>query len=417
MTRSTTMTAGRSRGSSAIDTARPPIERDLRLDFFRGLALLFIFIDHVPGNSLSYWTLHAWGVADAAEVFVLIAGISAVMAYAARIEHHGLLSGSRPVLARTRDIYAAHLLLVAICAGGLAIAARYFENPLYFEHVNLTPLAYDPLAAIWRATTLLYQPGYINILPLYIVLLAVFPLIVWAASRRPMATLAVSIAIWIGAKHGLNLPSWPETIGWFFNPFAWQLLFTVGVVAGVMYRRGGSLPRSPWLIALAAGYTLLCLVAAAPWVNIPHLGLPRLIPLDMLPIISKSSLSAWRLANILAIAYLAAVVVPAGARWLRSRAAMLVVDCGRNSLDIFCLGTVLSFAGFVVLLEGGRTWPYQLAVNAIGMGVMLCTAAWLTRRKALRKQTARVQASTPLAGPIEPVVQSVSAAPSDTDRR
>lgn len=368
-------------------------ERDLRIDFFRGLALLFIFIDHVPGNSLSYWTLHSYAVADAAEVFVLLAGYSAVLAYGTGLGS-GFVSGSKRVLARVRDIFAAHLLLVAVCAGGLAIAARYFENPLYFEHVNLTPLSYDPIAAIWQAVTLYYQPGYLNILPLYIVLLAWFPFIWWLARRSLVAALAASVALWLAARFGLNMPSWPETIGWFFNPFAWQLLFTLGVVAALATHRRITLPRSPWLVGLAAGYALLACIAAAPWVHIPELGLPRLIPLDLIPTISKTNLSAWRLANILALAYLAAVFVPIGAKWLRSRFATWIVNCGRNSLDIYCLGTILSSTGFVVLLEGGRTWPWQLAVNAVGVGVMLCIGSWLTRRKAHRK-LARAQASQP----------------------
>jgi hypothetical protein len=47
-------------------------ERDLRLDLFRGLSLLFIFIDHIPNNVLSYVTLHSVAFSDAAEVFIFI---------------------------------------------------------------------------------------------------------------------------------------------------------------------------------------------------------------------------------------------------------------------------------------------------------------------------------------------------------
>jgi hypothetical protein len=45
-------------------------ERDFRLDFCRGVALIVIFIDHVPGNPLSSWTLRNFSFCDAAEVFV-----------------------------------------------------------------------------------------------------------------------------------------------------------------------------------------------------------------------------------------------------------------------------------------------------------------------------------------------------------
>ena len=359
--------------------------RDLRLDFFRGLALLFIFIDHVPGNSLSYWTLHAFGVADAAEVFVLIAGYAAFSAYAATYEREGFLGGTRRVMSRVRDVYAAHLLLLVTCTAGLALAARWFENPLYFEHVNLTPMSYDPWTAIWRAVGMFYQPGYLDILPLYVVLLAWFPVLFWLLQKSPAGALGLSVLLWIGARFGLNLPSWPETIGWFFNPFAWQLLFAIGALAALRYRQGGSLPRSKLLAVAAAVYVAFVFIVAAPWIHIPGLELPRLVPIDWIPTISKTNLSAWRLGQILALAYLVALFVPASASWLTSGWAKLVTNCGKNSLDIFCLGTVLSLIGFMVMLEGGRSWPYQVLANGAGIGSMVGVAWFLTRRKSAQR--------------------------------
>lgn len=370
---------------TSLPVQAPRGQRDLRLDFFRGLALLFIFMDHVPGNSLSYWTLHAFGVSDAAEVFVIIAGYAAYSAYSSRLARDGLIAGARPVLVRARDVFAAHLILLALCASGLAVAARYFENPLYFEYINLTPFSFDPVNAIWRAVVLYYQPGYLNILPLYVVLLAWFPMIWWLLQRNMAVALGLSVGLWVAARLGLNLPSWPETIGWFFNPFAWQLLFTIGAAAAHYAKNGGSLPRSAWLALPAAGYVVFNFILAAPWIHVPVLELPRLIPLEWIPTISKTNLSVWRLAHILALSYLAAILVPHAATWLRSRPALLVVNCGKNGLDIFCLATILSFTGFVVLLEGEQSWPYQIAVNAVGLGVMLCSATLLTWRKTQRK--------------------------------
>lgn len=372
---------------SAAPVATASDKRDLRLDFFRGLALIFIFIDHVPGNSLSHLTMHAFGLSDAAEAFVLIAGFAAMMAYGSHFEREGLIAGARRIGRRVRELYAAQILLMAVCAGVLALAARWFENPLYFEHVNLTPFAYDPWGAIWRGMLLYYQLGYINILPLYIVLLAAFPALWWLLKHQPAVALTLSVTMWLGAGFlNLNLPSWPEVYGWYFNPFAWQLLFTVGAYAAFQARRGATLYRSPWLIGAAAAYVVFGAIVAAPWLAIPGWHPPRLIPLEWLGTVSKSSLSAWRLTHILAVAYLIAVCVPRNSRWLYSRVSGWVIHCGRNGLDIFCLGTLLSFLGFVVMLEAGRTWQYQVLVNGIGVGVMICTALWLSRRKALRSK-------------------------------
>lgn len=364
--------------------------RDLRLDFFRGVALIFIFIDHVPGNALAHVTMRALGLSDAAEVFVLIAGYAAFLAYSGPIEREGLKAGLLRIGRRIRDLYAAHLLLIAISACMLALAARFFENPLYFEDVNLTPLGHDPLGAIWRLAVLVYQPGYLNILPLYMVLLAWLPAVLWLLKRNHWLALGISAAIWFTAgRLQLNIPSWPEVYGWYFNPFAWQFLFTIGAFAAFHSRRGVTLPVIWPLVAAALVLIGIGFVVAAPWINIPLLHLPRLVAFDALGHVSKTDLSLWRIGHVLAVAYLTALLVPASAEWLRSRAATWVVNCGRNGLDIFCLGTVLSFAGYIVMLEAGRTWEFQLAVNILGIGGMLCTATWLTQRKAKRAGLAK----------------------------
>lgn len=397
-------TAGAARPAAAHPASTG---RDLRLDFFRGLALIFIFIDHVPGNALGHVTLRAFGLSDAAEAFVLIAGFAAMMAYSGPLEREGIWAGVCRVGRRIRELYAAQILLTAFCAGLLALAARAFQNPLYFEHVNLTPFSYDPLTAIWRALLLTYQLGYINILPLYIVLLAAFPALWWLLQRAPLATLALSAALWFAAGTWFwNLPSWPEIYGWYFNPFAWQILFVVGAYAALRLRQGATLPRQPWLIGLAAAYVVFGFLVAAPWVAIPQLHSYRLIPLEWLGTISKSSLSAWRWVHMLAVAYLVAVLVPRDVTWLKSKVAQWIIHCGRNGLDIFCLGTILSFVGFIVMLEVGRDWYVQALVNVLGMGMMVWTALWLSRRKARRAARPAVATASVDAKPIE-VAQTV----------
>src|SRR5580704_19475007 len=71
--------------------ASVPIERDLRLDFFRGLSLFFIFIDHIPNNVLSYGTLHTIAFSDAAEVFIFISGYTAALVYGQLLVRRGAL--------------------------------------------------------------------------------------------------------------------------------------------------------------------------------------------------------------------------------------------------------------------------------------------------------------------------------------
>ena len=57
---------------AGMKTVAVPGVRDLRLDLFRGLALWFIFIDHVPDNIVSWLTVRNYGFSDATEIFVYI---------------------------------------------------------------------------------------------------------------------------------------------------------------------------------------------------------------------------------------------------------------------------------------------------------------------------------------------------------
>jgi hypothetical protein len=376
-------------------TLRPT--RDLRIDFFRGLALICIFVDHVPGNKLAQITLRNFGLSDASELFVLLAGFSAALAYGGTFQRDGWKTGLGRIGKRIAELYAAHLLLLAVCVGGLAMVARALENPVYFEHVNLTPFSYDPFGAIWQALVLQHQPAYLNILPLYMILLAWFCVLIGLARVHTAVALAASAGIWAIANcNGLNLPSYPDSFGWYFNPFAWQLLFSLGALAGFAYRRSLPLPRSRWLSVAAIAYLLFAFVLMAPWTQIPGLEDHMLLPHDLLGPISKQNLSPWRLANILALAYVSAILIPASASWLRRPCVGWVINLGRNPLDVFCLGVVLSLVGFVVLVEVDRGIVAQTAVNLGGLVTMGLTAWWAGRRR--QRQRAAASAEAVVAG-------------------
>ncbi|HZA01936.1 MAG TPA: OpgC domain-containing protein [Hyphomicrobiaceae bacterium] len=368
----------------AEHSATPP--RDLRIDFFRGLALICIFIDHVPGNKLAHITLRNFGLCDASELFVLLAGFSAALAYGRAFRRDTWKAGLARVGRRIAGLYAAHLLLLAVCVGGLAVIARALENPVYFEHVNLTPFDFDPFAAIWRALVLQHQPAYLDILPLYMLLLAWFCVLIALARVHAVLAVTVSAALWAVAHFkGLNLPSYPDPFGWYFNPMAWQFLFSLGVLAGLAHRTGTQVPRSPWLCGAAIAYLLFAFLVAGPWTQIPGWQDQELLPRDLLGPISKQNLSTWRLANILALAYLSASVIPASASWMRNPFLGWVTNLGRNALEVFCAGTILSLVGFIVLVEVDRGWVTQLAVNFGGLLAMGLTAWWAGKRRRRRR--------------------------------
>src|SRR5690606_38999018 len=88
-----------------------PSRRDLRLDFFRGLALWFIFIDHVPSSAIGRLTFRNFGFSDATEIFVFISGYTAAIVYGRLLARDGFLPMTFEVLKRCWRLYAAHILL------------------------------------------------------------------------------------------------------------------------------------------------------------------------------------------------------------------------------------------------------------------------------------------------------------------
>jgi hypothetical protein len=355
--------------------------RDLRIDFFRGLALIFIFIDHIPGNDLARFTLRNFGFADAAEVFVLLAGFSAVLAYGRTFENQGFLAGTGRVLDRVRDIYVWHLMLIVVCGVGLTLATMLFANPVFVKNIGVHVFADQPLRSTVLAASLVNQPNMLNILPLYIVLLlAWLPFVLWLLPRRPWFALALSVAVWgIANFFEINMPSQQNPKGWVFNPFAWQLLVTVGALTAHFSKRG-PLPVSRALIAVAVGYLVFAFLMAAPWTQIPALEHARLFPRDMLGGMNKTYLSPWRLAHVVALGYLALTLLAPQSPWLSGAWARGIARCGRHSLEIFCLGTVLSFSGWIILTQGGTSYALQALVNLMGITLLWGTAWALAQR-------------------------------------
>ncbi len=352
-------------------------QRDLRIDFFRGLALLFIFVDHVPDNALASFTLRNFGFADAAEVFVLLAGFSAFLAYGRTFESEGFKAGFSRVVDRVRDIYLWHLALLVICGIGLTFAAVYFGNFAYAKNIGVHVFSEDPARSTVLAALLVNQPNSLNILPLYIVLLLFWlPFVLWLLPRNPWQALVLSLGLWAAANLlSANLPSMQHPKGWVFNPFAWQLLITVGAMTAYFYRKG-EVPYSRGLVWTAVAYLTFAFLYVAPWTQIPGLEQARLFAPDMLGNMDKTYLSMWRLANVMALGYLTLILLSPQSTWLTRPLARGIAQCGRHSLEIFCLGTVLSFVGWIILVEAGYGLALQILVNLFGIGILL-GMAWL----------------------------------------
>lgn len=384
-------------GKGPRDAASP--SRDLRIDVIRGLILLIIFVNHMPGNIISSAMPHNFGFSDAADIFVLLAGISAAFAYGRLIDQRGLLVGSLKVGARIWTLYIAHLALFVLVCGIIATAIVRTQNSLYMEAINVQPFFSDTPAAIVNALVLTYQPYYLDILPLYIVLLALFPLIYVAARTSPLPTLLLSLVVWQGAAHlGLNLPNHPGEAGWFFNPFAWQVIFVFGVVLGRLALVGARLPKLPALDLLA-----IAVVVFAAAVKLSSSNLLAGVPLlgewiDGLQIgIDKTNLAAARVMHLLALVWLVLRYLSPEAALLRSRIGRGLAVIGRHSLEVFCAGIVLAIAGQIILAETSFVLWVQLLVNLTGITILAGLGMFLSWYKTLTARAAGATREQPAA--------------------
>ena len=172
-------------------------ERDLRLDLFRGIALWLIFLDHIPSNAVSWITIRNYGFTDATEIFVFISGYTAAFVYGRAMRQHGFVIASARVLKRAWQIYVAHVFLFAIYLAEIAYVAHSFDNPLYTEEMGVLDFLKNPDVTILQALLLKFKPVNMDVLPLYIVLLAWFPPMLWLLLRAPSIALIASAVLYV----------------------------------------------------------------------------------------------------------------------------------------------------------------------------------------------------------------------------
>jgi hypothetical protein len=368
-------------GIMSIASDPSATERDLRLDFFRGLALFCIFIDHLPNNIVAQFTLQSMMFSDAAEVFILISGYTAGMVYSRAMERQGFLIAGVRIYHRVWQLYVAHVFLFMIFMATVAYAVGVLNSSLYAEEFGAANFLNEPGLAVFKALTLQFQPVFMDILPLYIVVLAVLPLMLAGFRFWPRVVLFASFTLWLVVQLDKRVaPSaypGPDRV-WFFNPFAWQALFFVGAWLGWRTTRGGVFwLRHGWLFRLAAVLALAGFLIRFNW-TLHGFYDPMPVPVSaelLWPLLSKGDLGLLRFANVIALALVVERLIHPRARFLASRMACPFVICGRNSLHIFCLGILLSVLGRLVLDEFFGGILMQLTISAVGIAIMIGVAA------------------------------------------
>jgi len=346
--------------------------RDLRIDACRGIALWFIFLDHVPNNIGSWLTLRNYGFSDAAEVFMFVSGVTCALAYGKALRFEGWTGVVRRTLRRSWDIYVAFLLLTLGC-----VILVHLAGGRLADESNTRILLDHPGEKLAQAAVLLYRPVNTDVLPIFVLLHLSFAPLLWLLLRVPNVTLGASLTLYaLVHVFGWTIPG--PNGHWAFNPLAWQLLVVLGAWWMIEDRSVRPWVTSRTARALAVLYLLFSLVIVLS----PHIKpLDALIPQALSQLIyplDKSNLDPLRLLHFLAIAVLAAWLVPRDWSWLKTPVMCGAICCGQNSLPIYCVGVLLAFASHMALLGISDGLAMQIVLSLGGIGAILATATLLS---------------------------------------
>lgn len=353
------------------------------IDFWRGAVLIAILIDHIPGSPLESLTPRNYGLSDSAEAFVFISGVSVGMVYGPRARSRGFAAVASTCFKRAAKLYGVHL---ALTIGALIIFGLAFWLSGAADLIEAHGRAYvfgAPAAGLTGVAVLSHQLGYFNILPLYIVLMLWAPLALALAMRDARLALALSVGVYVASRAlGLHLPSWPEPGQWFFNPFAWQLVFTLGLVAAIVWRNAPPRPDPGLVTASVALLAAAALIATSAGGTAPGLRDAFFSRLD----VAKQDLGLARLVHFAALAYLVSVA-PQLKRIVASGPGQAVQALGRNSLAVFASGCVISALAQASLgamrphSSAGIEQASALAYTVTGIAALFAIARWIECRK------------------------------------
>lgn len=353
--------------------AAPKPPRDQRLDFFRGLGMLIIFLAHAPGNPWNDWIPARFGFSSATELFVFCSGLASAFAFGGIFVKRGWFLGTARIAYRMWQVYWAHVcLFVALAALAVVVQRLGWGNAYYEEHID--PIAKDPATAILGLITLRWLPGYLDILPMYLVILGLIP--VMMALRRvhsalPFAlSLGLYLAVWL---LGINLTGNPwNGFGWFFNPFGWQLVFFAGFAIGMKWLIPPQYGQKPLLIL--CGAFVLAVIPISFWAF--QNAFPALARLHDLLLFGneKTDMHILRLVHFLAVAYLVLSLVAALKPRLDAGIGRHIVKVGQQSLASFLLSLVFArLAGVALDMYERAPLPTAL-INLAGLLLIVAGA-------------------------------------------
>jgi hypothetical protein len=370
----------------SIAIALPPSKRDLRLDLFRGLANWAMFLGHIPSTVLAWLTFRNYGFSDGADLFVFIAGYTSAIVYTRKMSERGFIFGATRLFRRVWQIYVAHIFLFVCYLATVHFLSHRFNIPAFIDRFNVAPLTDAPVETLIQGLLLRYKPVNLDVLPLYVVLMGTFAPVLWLMLRYRNWIMLGSVLLWVAARQfGWNLSSYPSGV-WYFNPFAWQLLFVLGAWLAL----GGAdslhfLIRSRLVFHLGMMYLLFAAVMTLAGL-LPELQ--AIIPRALFEAFNpndKTNLAPYRFLHLAILIIVVARLIPVDAPVLQAAIWRPLIKCGQQSLEVFCVGIYLAFIAYFILKTTSGGILAELLVGAAGVSIMTAVAYYRSWSKRVEK--------------------------------
>ena len=340
-----------------IEHTLPASKRDLRLDLFRGLANWAMFLGHIPTGLLAWLSFRNYGFSDGADLFVFISGYTSAAVFARKMTERGFVVAATRLVRRAWQIYVAHILLFVFYLASIHLLSRSLGLPNFIDLYNAAPLAAAPAEALTQGLMLKYKPVNLDVLPIYVVFMSLFPPVLWLMLRQRNWVMLASVLLYFSARRfGWNFPSYPSGV-WYFNPLAWQLLFVLGAWLAL----GGAntldfLVRSRLVLIVGVIYLLFALVMTLA-AQLPELQ--SMVPRPLFEAFNpndKTNLALYRVLHPGILVVIAAHFILIDAPGLKAAIWRPLVKCGQHSLEVFCVGIYLSLIGY--FFASDRRWNF-----------------------------------------------------------
>jgi hypothetical protein len=396
-------------GARRLSYTGPP-SRDARIDLLRGLAIVFVVVNHLGlASYLQIGTQEFLGVVSGAELFVLLSGVVLGLVYRPKLVSGGIGEVVIRTAGRSWKLYRTALVVILLVfflsllpflngqsvttftdqgtgAAGAGATGRVYD--LYAGADRLLQYPVDPQVVL-DFLLLRMGPWQFNVMGLYVVLLLISPLVLWALGRRWWPwVLGVSALLYV-VGYVTRLRLLPAQFEDSFPLLVWQLLFVVGMVAGFHRRE-----ILAWFSTRVGRIALVAVIAVAvalmlfSWSNpyAPAPGDPRLGLLSdntfravYSALFERTYLAPGRLANVLVLVVALYALLTAYWKPIAVVGGGFLIPLGQSTLYVFVMHVFFALAvASIPLLHRG-----DLVVDTLANAVVLALLWVMVRTRFL----------------------------------